>query len=252
MDKKKIKEIIDYVILTAAFVAILVLGIIEKQDVIKLIPALFGLFVYLLASKAFRIAYLFGALNSGLLSIGYFMMGLYGNAFVNLVLYVPLQVFTFIQWSKKKYKHSTEFRMLPKKWSILLAVGATVAWAVCWLILSNIPGSSSLCMFDAVGTILGPITAVTTMFALMETIGYELVATTSGVVMWIITIVTSAMAGNGIADITYLITTVFTLYCQICKTFTWIKLYKEQKNNALLQPVPQNEETEEETTEITA
>ena len=240
MEKKKIKEIIDYIILGVAFVSILVLGIIEKQDVIKLIPALFGLFVYLLASKAFRIAYIFGAINSALSSIGLFQEGVYGSAFVNLILYVPLQIFTFIQWSKKKYKHSTEFRTLSKKWNILLAVGAAVAWAVCWLILEFIPNSIELRALDAICTIVGPITAVTTMYALIETIGYELLATSASFTMWLISIIMSAIAGKGIADITYLISTIFTLYCQICKTFTWVKLYKEQRRNAKIgEDVPQ-------------
>ncbi|MBO5224771.1 MAG: nicotinamide mononucleotide transporter [Clostridia bacterium] len=231
MEKGKIKNIIDYILLGVAFVAILVLGIIEKQDVIKIIPALFGLIVYMLASKAFRIAYLFGAINSAIYSVGYFMMGLYGNAFVNLCLYVPIQIFTFIQWSKQKYKQATVFKKLPVKFELLLFAGATVAWGLCWFILTLIPGSSSVPAFDAIGTVLGPITAVTTMFALMETIGYELIATGSNVIMWLILVISSALRGEGIADITYLITTCFTLYCQICKTFTWIKLYKEQKNN---------------------
>ena len=236
--KTLIKNVIDYVLLGSAFVAILVIGIIEKQDVIKLIPALFGLIVYMLASKAFRIAYLFGALNSAVYSIGYFMMGLYGNAFVNLVLYVPFQIFTFLQWRKKKYKQATEFKRLPVKYEILLFAGAVVAWGICWFVLTLIPGSSSVPAFDAIGTILGPITAVITMFALMETIGYELIASGSGIVMWIILITTSAMNGEGLADITYLISNCFTVYCQICKTFTWTKLYKEQK----LQKLQKNNE----------
>ncbi len=230
MEMKKIKNIVDYFLLLCAFIAILVLGIIEKQDVIKMIPALFGLILIMLAAKAFRIAYIFGAINSALYSVGYFMMGLYGNAFVNLCLYVPLQIFTFLQWSKKKYKQATEFKRLPIKFELVLFVGAIVAWGVCWLILFLIPGSSLVPAFDAVGTILGPITAVTTMFALMETIGYELIATGTNVVMWIILIINSVLNGQGIADITYLITTCFTLYCQICKTFTWIKLFNEQKS----------------------
>ncbi len=230
IDKKKIKDVVDYVLLGASFVAILVFGIIQKQDVIKMIPALFGLVVYMLASKAFRIAYIFGAVNSALYSVGYFMMGLYGNAFVNLCLYVPLQIFTFLQWRKKKYKQATEFKRLPVKFEMLLFGGAAIAWGLCWFILTLIPGSSQVPAFDAIGTVLGPITAVTTMFALMETIGYELIASGSGVVMWIILITTSAMNGEGIADITYLISICFTVYCQICKTFTWIKLYNEQKS----------------------
>ena len=236
--KTLIKNVIDYVLLGSAFVAILVIGIIEKQDVIKIIPALFGLIVYMLASKAFRIAYIFGAINSALYSIGYFMMGLYGNAFVNLVLYVPLQIFTFLQWRKKKYKQATEFKRLPVKYEILLFAGAVVAWGICWFVLTLIPGSSSVPAFDAIGTILGPITAVITMFALMETIGYELIASGSGIVMWIILITTSAMNGEGLADITYLISNCFTVYCQICKTFTWTKLYKEQQ----LQKLQKNNE----------
>ena len=236
--KTLIKNVIDYVLLGSAFVAILVIGIIEKQDVIKLIPALFGLIVYMLASKAFRISYIFGAINSALYSIGYFMMGLYGNAFVNLVLYVPLQIFTFLQWRKKKYKQATEFKRLPVKYEILLFAGAVLAWGICWFVLTLIPGSSSVPAFDAIGTILGPITAVITMFALMETIGYELIASGSGIVMWIILITTSAMNGEGLADITYLISNCFTVYCQICKTFTWTKLYKEQQ----LQKLQKNNE----------
>jgi len=233
MEKKKIKNILDYVLLAGAFIAILVLGILEKQDVIKIIPALFGLIVYMLASKAFRIAYIFGAINSALYSIGYFMMGLYGNAFVNLCLYVPLQIFTFLQWRKKKYKQATEFKRLPVKFEMLLFGGAAIAWGACWFILTLIPGSSSVPAFDAIGTILGPITAVTTMFALMETIGYELIASGSGIVMWLILITSSAMNGGSIANITYLISNCFTVYCKICKTFTWVKLFNEQKSKTL-------------------
>ncbi len=220
--KEKIKSIVDYTLLGVAFLAILILGIIEKQNIINMIPALLGLFVYLLAAKAFRIAYIFGAINSALYSIGYFMQGLYGNAFVNLFLYVPLQIFTFIQWSKQKYKQATKFKRLPLKYELLLFGGAIIAWLVCWYVLSILPGSSSVPALDAIATVSGPITATITMFALMETIGYELLLTGSNAVMWIILLITNP------ANITYLISTCFTLYCQISKTFTWIKLYREQ------------------------
>ena len=224
--KEKIKSIVDYVLLGAAFLSILILGIIEGQDVIKMIPALFGLFVYMLASKAYRIAYIFGAINSALYSIGYFMQGLYGNAFVNLALYVPIQIFTFFQWSKQKYKQATKFKRLSKKQELLLFGGAIAAWLVCWYVLSILPGSSAVPALDAVSTVLGPITAIATMFALMETIGYELISTSANAVMWILLLIANP------ANVTYLITTCFTLYCQISKTFTWIKLYKEQNSES--------------------
>lgn len=228
--KIKIKPIIDYILLAGAFISILILGIMEKQDVIKLIPALFALFVYILASKAYRIAYIIGAINSALYSIGYFMQGLYGNAFVSLFLYVPLQIFTFIQWSKQKYKQATKFKRLPLKYELLLFGGAIIAWLVCWYVLSILPGSSSVPALDAAATISGPITATITMFALMETIGYELILTGSNAVMWIILLFTNP------ANITYLISTCFTLYCQICKAYTWIKLYREQNAESEKQP----------------
>lgn len=223
-DKKiSVKEIVDYVLLAVCFTSTLVFGIILKQDVIKLLPALFSTIIFLLSARAYRISYLFGAINSGLYSIGYFMMGLYGNFIVNLVLYIPIQLITFAMWSKNKYKQSTVFKRIPLKFEILLFVGVIVAWAVGCLVISSLPNANlDLVVFDSMGTVVGTITAVMTMFALMETIGYDCGGALSGVIMWTIAIISNP------ADVTYLISAIFTLYCSVSRSINWIKLYKEQ------------------------
>ena len=232
--KVSVKEIVDYVLLAICFTSTLVFGIILKQDVIKLLPALFSTIIFLMSAKAYRISYLFGAINSGLYSVGYFMMGLYGNFIVNLVLYIPIQIVTFAMWSKNKYKQSTVFRRLPLKYEILLFVGVLIAWSVGCLVISSLPNANlPLVGFDSAGTVVGTITAVMTMLALIETVGYDCILSLSGVIMWSIAIIANP------ADLTYLISAIFTLYCAITRSTNWIKIYKEQQKttNPTQQPL---------------
>ena len=232
--KVSVKEIVDYVLLAICFTSTLVFGIILKQDVIKLLPALFSTIIFLMSAKAYRISYLFGAINSGLYSVGYFMMGLYGNFIVNLVLYIPIQIVTFAMWSKNKYKQSTVFRRLPLKYEILLFVGVLIAWGVGCLVISSLPNANlPLVGFDSAGTVVGTITAVMTMLALIETVGYDCILSLSGVIMWSIAIIANP------ADLTYLISAIFTLYCAITRSTNWIKIYKEQQKttNPTQQPL---------------
>ena len=231
--KVSVKEIVDYVLLAICFFSTLIFGIILKQDLIKLLPALFSSFIFLMSAQAYRISYLFGAINSGLYSIGYFMMGLYGNFIVNLVLYIPIQIVTFAMWSKNKYKQSTVFRRLPFKYEILLFVGVLIAWAVGCIVISSLPNANlPLVGFDSAGTVVGTITAVMTMLALIETVGYDCFLCLSGVIMWSIAVFSNP------ADLTYLISAIFTLYCAITRCLNWIKIYHEQQRNAKSEEKP--------------
>ena len=83
-------------------VLITVTGIIFRQSFIRILPLYVSLLVGLLQSRANRYASLLGGLNSILYTLVYIYLGLYASAGYALLFSFPLQIVTFILWSRRK------------------------------------------------------------------------------------------------------------------------------------------------------
>ena len=79
MKKTKKGLLVDYILIVICSVCILVSGVMAKQMIIKMLPALISLIVTAFIAKANRYGFLLGSLNSVLYAIGYAIERLYAS-----------------------------------------------------------------------------------------------------------------------------------------------------------------------------
>ena len=228
MENKKKKRIpikrilLDYVLTSLAFISLIVLSFITKQKFIKLLPCLVTLFVQLLDSKVNRFSKLIGAANCIIYSVGYFDDGLYGNAFSALLYSMPIQIITFILWSKNKYKQGTIVRSFtqPRRSALLWVTIVAALVSIC--VIKVLPNSNF-------PTIQGILFGVGLVYSLLAMFGY---------IEWIYLSIPSSILSLGLyvyivatinpANITYVIIQTYTLIRLCVGAFNWHKMYKEQ------------------------
>lgn len=228
MNTKRIKTIIDYILLGITFVVLLVFGIHNRQKFIKLLPSLISLGVFLLSSKANKWTFFIGALNALLYAVGYIMEGVYASALSAVVVSFPLQTASFFRWKKNSYRQSTKFRKMSTRKSVVLYFSSIIACIAMYFIIGTIP-SSKQTAFDVMVFVFGLYATILTMLGYMEALLFSIVNIVSNILLWSMTVID----GNA-ANITYVISMCFNCYCTINMCITWRRLYKEQ-NNAVLE-----------------
>ena len=107
---KNIKKHIKKIIIAVTGVAILVAGILCKQEFFLMIPLFVSLFVMSFQSEANRIGPLLGAINSLIYTAAYLYMGIYLSAVSAILFSFPFQLMTFIRWRKNAYKKTVMFK----------------------------------------------------------------------------------------------------------------------------------------------
>ncbi len=211
------------IFITAA--AITVTGILFRQSVLRVLPLYISLIIGALQSRANRYAPLLGGFNSILYMIVYLYLGLYASAGYALLFSCPIQLITFIRWSKNKYGNSTQFRRMSTKQRILVSTAFLLSFITLFLVLRAAGSSHQL--LDNLSTLLGILISFLTMFACIE---YTYLMLPSGIVSIVLNLATMQEHPE---QITYLI---FSFYSMICVTqgfFRVRRLYAEQtaKNN---------------------
>ncbi len=223
MSEKKRIDAVNCALLAICFAAILVSGILTGQKWFKMLPALVSLFVFFLNSRVNRLGFLIGGLNSLLYGIGYFTEGLYGLLIQAVAVSAPVQLFTFARWKKRAYGNATELKRLPVKWEIVLFVFAAAAWAAAFFAIRELAGANKSAL-DVTCLVFGTAATFLTMFALMESLVFQVGNILSSLAIWCIQI-----AEGQFAELTYFIGTVFSTYCTAVLCVNWIKLYKKQR-----------------------
>ena len=122
-DKKKI------IIIAVTGIAILIAGILCKQEFFLMIPLFISLFVMAFQSEANRLGALAGALNSLIYTAAYAYMGVYASAASALLCSFPLQLMTFIMWRKNAYKSTVMFKKMTTKVRIICIGALLLLWA---------------------------------------------------------------------------------------------------------------------------
>ena len=209
------------VIIALTGVAILVAGIVTKQQFFLMIPLFVSLFVMSFQSEANRIGALIGACNAVLYTITYICMGVYASAASSFLFSFPLQLMTFLNWKKNAYKKTVVFKKMSTKLRIIFGVAGLLAWAILAAVCHHL--KYEYAVFDSVNLLFGVVVPVLTMLAYIE---YTY--------LWIIQAVTGLflnvqMVANDVSQVTYLIYGVYALYCVICAFINVHKFYKEQQ-----------------------
>lgn len=217
--KKIITELLPIVI---TGVLLIVCGIVFKQKFIKLLPTLVSLVVMILSARVNRFAFLLGGLNSVLYSVGYFMERLYPSAISALAFSFPIQIVSFILWSKNQTeKKEVKVRCLNKKSGSVLLLASVVGWIVSFLIYREL-GTKSLVLDNTI-FVLGIVITVMQMLRFVESPFLNLISLLVGIIQWTILTV------ENIANINYLIYNVYCFYFAFIAIFEWLRLYRTQR-----------------------
>lgn len=218
---KTIARILPFVMIVVTAVAITVTGITYGQLWWKMLPLYISLVVGLFQTQANRYATLLGGTNSVIYAGVNFAEGLYGQSAYSLLVSFPVQIATFIRWSKNKYKQSTKFRRM--SWRTRGVVG--LIFAACMgltcLILTAVGGGYII--LDALMMLIGVFTMVLTYLSFVE---YSRFMMCTGVVSIILDAV---MMADNPARITFLVFSVYSMICVTMQFITVQSLYKEQQ-----------------------
>lgn len=217
---KTSKKII--IILTG--IAILIAGIICKQEFFLMIPLFISLFVMSFQSEANRFGSLAGALNSLVYTAAYLYMGVYASAASSFLFSFPIQLGTFFNWKKNSYKHSVMFRKMTTKQRVLFFSSVAILWIILAVVFIHF--NYEYAILDSISFLFGFIIPILTMFAYIEYTYLWIVQALVGLLLNV------QMVMNDYKETTYLIYGIYATYCVICAFFSVRKLYKEQQEIA--------------------
>lgn len=203
------------------FILIITTGIIFKQSVFRMIPLCASLIIMLLSTTANRYSFLLGSINSAFYGMVFIGMGLYGSAIQSLAVSMPMQILTFIAWSRKKYKHSTVLRRLSNKARIILLAATVLVWLTAYAILSFM--GSGYIVFDNTVLILGTVSSVLSFLSYVEYSYFSLVSSPISLIMNIM-----VMRDNP-SHITFVVFSVYSFICTILSFRYLMKLYNIQQ-----------------------
>ncbi len=216
-DKKKI------IVIAITGVAILIAGILCKQEFFLMIPLFVSLFVMAFQSEANRIGPLIGSINSIIYTAAYIYMGVYASAASAILFSFPIQLMTFFRWKKNAYKKTKTvvFRKMTTKMRIVWSGLFLVSWGIIAAIFMHLDYEYAI--LDSCTLLFGFVIPVLTMLAYIEYTYLWIVQCILGVFLNI------QMVVNDPKETTYLIYGVYALYCVIGAFISVHKFYKEQQ-----------------------
>lgn len=201
--------------------AILVAGILCKQEFFLMIPLFVSLFVMAFQSEANRTGALIGSINSLIYTAAYIYMGVYGSAASALLFSFPIQLMTFFSWKKRAYKKTAVFRVMTAKQRTVFFTALLVLWAGLTAVFYHLKYEYAL--LDSISFILGFVVPLLTMGAFIE---YTYLWIVQGFVGLLLNV---QMVMNDYRQTTYLIYGVYAFYCVICAFINVRKFYLEQQ-----------------------
>lgn len=211
-------------------VILVVLAIVFKQSFIKILPCIISLFVYVLNSEVNRYGKLLGAFNCFIYAIGYYIDGLYGSALSAIAYSAPLQILTFILWTKNKDGIRTKLHVLKNYVRFLCLVGVLAIAAGYILIFRNVEGSSYTVLQGFI-TSIGFVATILILFGYVEG---EYINCLSFIFILIQYSLFIFVDGK-IAQITYIAVNLYFFAYTIIACVNWTKIYRRQQQKLLLE-----------------
>ena len=215
------------IIIIITGIAILVAGILCKQEFFLMLPLFISLFVMGFQSEANRLGPLAGAINSLIYTAAYIYMGVYASAASSFLFSFPIQLMTFFRWKKNAYKKTVVFRRMSTRVRVLASIGFVALWTALAVIFIKMDYEYAI--LDSGSFLMGFITPVLTMLAYIEYTYLWLVSAVVGLLLSV------QMVVNDYKETTYLIYSVYCAYCIICAFINVRKFYNEQQSQKNLQ-----------------
>jgi len=212
----------EYIPMALTGIGILICAIIFKQMVIKVLPLFFSLLIMLLNSRANRIGFILGSINSCIYIIGFVMEGVYGTV-ASTAFGIVIMLISYFRWRKNPYGQATVFRRFSLRGRLLLALILCMAWAGTSFALWEMGGTATV--IDGLTMVLGFATNILTIVAYVEAPFLNVISSLCSFALWLQIV----FINRNYAAMTYL---VYSVYCSymIMRTFCrWLSLYKEQQ-----------------------
>lgn len=223
------KNLVTLILMFITAVGITVSMILCDSKILMVLPLYISLFISLLQTRINRYAPLIGGINSILYFVVYMYMGIPATAFYALLFSCPLQIITFIRWTKNKRGSST----LLRKMSLKTRLWVTIAFAAAWAIVfgaSSLVGSD-FAILDTTSSMLGILTTFLTMFAFIEYTVLQLISGSISIALYI------NMLCTGNTDrMPFLIYSAYSLICIILAVIRATKLYNDQRAEETANP----------------
>ena len=102
------KKYFEFFCYCLIIVFIAINAILTKDSIFALLNAIFGILYTISAGKGRVICYLFGLLGSGFYCYLAFINSLWGNFFLYILYYIPLQIIGFFKWKKHLNKKTNQ------------------------------------------------------------------------------------------------------------------------------------------------
>ena len=214
MSKAIIKNKISPMVILAGIelISVAVLSIVLKVKIISALPLMISAVVMFMQTRVNRYAFLLGSINSLIYVGAYISMKLYGSAFSALLLSFPFQIAAFINWQKNTTKGTTEIKRLSNKARLLLFVSMAAIWVVLFL-LFNFLGSAHVVLDNTIA-VVGIVSSVLCLLRYAEFSVFQIISSLVNVVLF------SIMTKS---DTTKVIWLIYSIYCVICCSITFIK-----------------------------
>ena len=212
------------ILLVITAILITVTGILFRQNFLHILPLYVSLVVGILQSRANRYACLLGGLNSILYTIVYVYLGLYASAGYAILFSFPLQIITFILWSRRKEGESTRFRRMSPLFRLFVLLGFIASSVALGFVLKAVGSSHQLLV--NLSSLMGILITILTMFAFVE---YTWLMLPSGILNIALNIAT--MQTNP-EQITYVVFSVYSMICVTIQFFCVRRLYAEQQKQS--------------------
>ena len=217
------KWLINYIPTLMAAALILYFAIAREQSPLKTLPTLVTLCVQLLLVSANRYAFLLGGTNALLYGAAYFSEGLYFSTVSAVLISAPIQLFSFIRWSKhRRTDNSTALKRLNSRaWCIVIAA-ITAGFALCYFLLAPFFANANYPLLDALCFTLGIVVSLLAAFRYVESQYISAVSTCISIVMWIL------IARSAPENFNYVIISVYNCFRVTQAACRWTKTYTQQ------------------------
>lgn len=204
------------------FCGVTVTTVITHQSFLRVLPVYVSIWVYFFQSKVNRYGALIGSLNSILYGFVYLYYNLYGSAISAFLVSLPLQLITFIMWSRHSYKHSTVFRKMSPRMRLLTALGSIVAYVIYVFAMKNT--DANYLYLDSIIMISGIVVPILTLFALVEYAYVSMLTAPVSVLMYVL------LSLETPEQLPYLIFNIYSCICCARQLYNARSLFSEQQS----------------------
>lgn len=209
-------------------IVILVLSILWKDTWYGTVASLTGIWCVVLTAKGKISNYYFGIVNVILYAVVAYQSRFYGEVMLNILYFLPMSVWAIFLWKKHKVSDDKpdDVKVISLSWKkrILWFVGSSVAIVAYTYLLYVLKGN--LPWIDSITTIASVVAMIILARRAIEQWIIWIFVDILTVIMWVIAI------REGAGDITILIMWIAYLVNAIYGFINWLKLLKEQKNEA--------------------